>query len=135
MESRVKRGTELSIDRHVAVSRIGWWGRLLGEPGRPKYVTRQGCLCLRTLSGTICTLSIFVYCFFSGFDFLTTLVSSVAQQLTNLRVQMVQMGLGCNVRYTQPQQHKTDCDCYEYFILIYSSQSGYTVTCAVILWR
>ena len=38
LDSRVKRGAELSTDHHLVVSWISWWGRLPDRPGKPKQV-------------------------------------------------------------------------------------------------
>jgi len=40
LDTRVKRGAELSTDHHLVVSWIRWWGRLLDRPGKPKRVVR-----------------------------------------------------------------------------------------------
>ena len=40
LDTRVKRGAELSTDHHLVVSRIHWQGRKLDRPGRPKRIVR-----------------------------------------------------------------------------------------------
>uniref|UniRef100_A0A671U0G4 Endonuclease/exonuclease/phosphatase domain-containing protein n=1 Tax=Sparus aurata TaxID=8175 RepID=A0A671U0G4_SPAAU len=40
LDTRVKRGAELSTDHHLVVSRIRWQGRKLDRPGRPKHIVR-----------------------------------------------------------------------------------------------
>ena len=40
LDTRVKRGAELSTDHHLVVSRIRWQGRKLDRPGRPKRIVR-----------------------------------------------------------------------------------------------
>ena len=40
LDTRVKRGAELSTDHHLTVSRICWQGRKLDRPGRPKRIVR-----------------------------------------------------------------------------------------------
>ena len=40
LDTRVKRGAELSIDHHLVVSWLHWWGRMPIRPGRPKRVVR-----------------------------------------------------------------------------------------------
>ncbi|TWW67270.1 hypothetical protein D4764_02G0003110 [Takifugu flavidus] len=40
LDTRVKRGAELSIDHHLVVSWLRWWGRMPDRPGRPKRVVR-----------------------------------------------------------------------------------------------
>ncbi|TWW80203.1 R2 Retrovirus-related Pol polyprotein from type I retrotransposable element [Takifugu flavidus] len=40
LDTRVKRGAELSTDHHLVVSWLRWWGRMLDRPGRPKRVVR-----------------------------------------------------------------------------------------------
>uniref|UniRef100_A0A8C2ZPF1 Reverse transcriptase domain-containing protein n=1 Tax=Cyclopterus lumpus TaxID=8103 RepID=A0A8C2ZPF1_CYCLU len=38
LDTRVKRGAELSTDHHLVVSWIRWWGSRLERPGKPKRV-------------------------------------------------------------------------------------------------
>ncbi|TWW78306.1 hypothetical protein D4764_11G0004270 [Takifugu flavidus] len=40
LDTRVKRGAELSPDHHLVVSWLRWWGRMPDRPGRPKRVVR-----------------------------------------------------------------------------------------------
>ncbi|TWW70651.1 hypothetical protein D4764_17G0001340 [Takifugu flavidus] len=40
LDTRVKRGVELSTDHHLVVSWLRWWGRMPDRPGRPKRVVR-----------------------------------------------------------------------------------------------
>uniref|UniRef100_A0A671V1W2 Reverse transcriptase domain-containing protein n=1 Tax=Sparus aurata TaxID=8175 RepID=A0A671V1W2_SPAAU len=40
LDTRVKRGAELSTDHHLVVSQICWQGRKLDRPGRPKRIVR-----------------------------------------------------------------------------------------------
>ena len=40
LDTRVKRGAELSTDHHLVVSWIRWQGRKLNRPGRPKCTVR-----------------------------------------------------------------------------------------------
>ena len=40
LDTRVKRGAELSTNHHLVVSRIHWQGRKLDRPGRPKRIVR-----------------------------------------------------------------------------------------------
>ncbi|KAI3371832.1 hypothetical protein L3Q82_006714 [Scortum barcoo] len=40
LDTRVKRGAELSTDHHLVVSWIRWQGRKLDRPGRPKRIVR-----------------------------------------------------------------------------------------------
>ncbi|TWW56094.1 hypothetical protein D4764_08G0000810 [Takifugu flavidus] len=40
LDTRVKRGAELSTDHHLVVSWLRWWGRMPDRPGRPKRVVR-----------------------------------------------------------------------------------------------
>ncbi|TWW65115.1 R2 Retrovirus-related Pol polyprotein from type I retrotransposable element [Takifugu flavidus] len=40
LDTRVKRGAELSTDHHLVVSWLLWWGRMPDRPGRPKRVVR-----------------------------------------------------------------------------------------------
>ena len=40
LDTRAKRGAELSTDHHLVVSRLRWWGRMLVRPGRPKRIVR-----------------------------------------------------------------------------------------------
>uniref|UniRef100_A0A671TZG4 Reverse transcriptase domain-containing protein n=1 Tax=Sparus aurata TaxID=8175 RepID=A0A671TZG4_SPAAU len=40
LDTRVKRGAELSTDHHLVVSWIRWRGRKLDRPGRPKRIVR-----------------------------------------------------------------------------------------------
>ncbi|TWW74447.1 R2DM Retrovirus-related Pol polyprotein from type II retrotransposable element [Takifugu flavidus] len=40
LDTRVKRGAELSTDHHLVVSWLRWWGRMPDRPGRPKHVVR-----------------------------------------------------------------------------------------------
>ncbi|TWW81730.1 R2DM Retrovirus-related Pol polyprotein from type II retrotransposable element [Takifugu flavidus] len=40
LDTRVKRGAELSTDHHLVVSCLRWWGRMPDRPGRPKCVVR-----------------------------------------------------------------------------------------------
>ena len=40
LDTRVKRGAELSTDHHLVVSWIRWWGRLPDRPDEPKRVVR-----------------------------------------------------------------------------------------------
>lgn len=46
LDTRVKKGSELSTHHHLVVSWIGWWWMKLCRPGRPKPVVR---VCLPTL--------------------------------------------------------------------------------------
>ena len=43
LDTRVKRGAELSTDHHLVVSWIRWKGRKLDRPGRPKRIVRVCC--------------------------------------------------------------------------------------------
>ena len=38
LDTRVKRGAELSTDHHLVVSLVRWKGKLLDRPGKPKRV-------------------------------------------------------------------------------------------------
>ena len=38
LDTRVKRGVELSTDHHLVVSWLQWWGRTPVRPGRPKRI-------------------------------------------------------------------------------------------------
>ncbi|MDG2555341.1 reverse transcriptase domain-containing protein [Vibrio parahaemolyticus] len=40
LDTRVKRGAELSTDHHLVVSWIRWWGKTPRRPGRPKRTVR-----------------------------------------------------------------------------------------------
>ncbi|XP_054621698.1 uncharacterized protein vopp1b isoform X1 [Dunckerocampus dactyliophorus] len=40
LDTRVKRGAELSTDHHLVVSWRRWWGRMPVRPGRPKRIVR-----------------------------------------------------------------------------------------------
>ncbi|XP_051939041.1 uncharacterized protein LOC127612098 [Hippocampus zosterae] len=40
LDTRVKRGAELSTDHHLVVSRLRWWGKMPVRPGRPKRIVR-----------------------------------------------------------------------------------------------
>ena len=40
LDTRVKRGAELSTDHYLVVSWLRWWGRMPVRPGRPKRVVR-----------------------------------------------------------------------------------------------
>ena len=40
LDTRVKRGAELSTDHHLVVSWIREWGKILDRPGKPKQVVR-----------------------------------------------------------------------------------------------
>ncbi|TWW69209.1 hypothetical protein D4764_18G0000150 [Takifugu flavidus] len=40
LDTRVKRGAELSTDHHLVVSWLRWWGRMPDRPGMPKRVVR-----------------------------------------------------------------------------------------------
>ncbi len=40
LDTRVRRGAELSTDNHLVVSWIRWWGRKLDRLGRPKCTVR-----------------------------------------------------------------------------------------------
>ncbi|XP_054590120.1 uncharacterized protein [Nothobranchius furzeri] len=40
LDTRVKRGAELSTDHHLVVSWIRWQGKMLRSPGRPKRIVR-----------------------------------------------------------------------------------------------
>ena len=42
LDTRVKRGAELSPDHHLVVSWIRWWGRKLERPDRPNWIVRVG---------------------------------------------------------------------------------------------
>ncbi|TWW77720.1 hypothetical protein D4764_12G0011100 [Takifugu flavidus] len=46
LDTRVKRGAELSTDHHLVVSWLQWWGRMPDRPGRPKHVMRVSWECL-----------------------------------------------------------------------------------------
>ncbi|KAI3351322.1 hypothetical protein L3Q82_005867 [Scortum barcoo] len=43
LDTRVKRGAELSTDHHLVVSWIRWQRRKLDRPGRPKRIVRVCC--------------------------------------------------------------------------------------------
>ena len=40
LDTRVKRGAELSTDHHLVVSWLRWLGRMPIRPGRPKCIVR-----------------------------------------------------------------------------------------------
>ncbi|KAI3359986.1 hypothetical protein L3Q82_014318 [Scortum barcoo] len=40
LDTRVKRGAELSTDHHLVVSWLRWQRRKLDRPGRPKHIVR-----------------------------------------------------------------------------------------------
>ena len=40
LDTRVKRGAELSTDHYLVVSWLRWWGRMPDRPGRPKRIVR-----------------------------------------------------------------------------------------------
>ena len=40
LDTRVKRGAELSTDNQLGVSWLRWWGRMPIRPGRPKRIVR-----------------------------------------------------------------------------------------------
>ncbi|KAK0145481.1 putative uncharacterized transposon-derived protein F52C9.6 [Merluccius polli] len=40
LDTRAKRGAELSTDHHLVVSWLQWWGRMPVRPGRPKCIVR-----------------------------------------------------------------------------------------------
>uniref|UniRef100_A0A8C6Q7E1 Endonuclease/exonuclease/phosphatase domain-containing protein n=1 Tax=Nothobranchius furzeri TaxID=105023 RepID=A0A8C6Q7E1_NOTFU len=40
LDTRVKRGAELSTDHYLVVSWLRWWGRMPVRPGRPKRIAR-----------------------------------------------------------------------------------------------
>ena len=40
LDTRAKRGAELSTDHHLVVSWLRWWGRMPVRPGRPKRIVR-----------------------------------------------------------------------------------------------
>ncbi|KAK0146684.1 Craniofacial development protein 2 [Merluccius polli] len=40
LDTRAKRGAELSTDHHLVVSWLRWWGRMPVRPGRPKCIVR-----------------------------------------------------------------------------------------------
>ncbi|KAK0133440.1 LINE-1 reverse transcriptase [Merluccius polli] len=40
LDTRAKRGAELSTDHHLVVSWLRWWGRMQVRPGRPKRIVR-----------------------------------------------------------------------------------------------
>ena len=40
LDTRVKRGAELSTDHHLVVGWLRWWGRMPVRPGRPKRIVR-----------------------------------------------------------------------------------------------
>ncbi|TWW77340.1 hypothetical protein D4764_12G0007300 [Takifugu flavidus] len=46
LDTRVKRGAELSTDHHPVVSWLRWWGRMPDRPGRPKHIVRVCWECL-----------------------------------------------------------------------------------------
>ncbi|TWW77407.1 hypothetical protein D4764_12G0007970 [Takifugu flavidus] len=46
LDTRVKRGSELSTDHHLVVSWLRWWGRMLDRPGRTKRIVRVCWECL-----------------------------------------------------------------------------------------
>ncbi|TWW81097.1 hypothetical protein D4764_01G0009120 [Takifugu flavidus] len=46
LDTRVKRGVELSTNHHLVVSWLRWWGRMPDRPGRPKRVVRVCWECL-----------------------------------------------------------------------------------------
>uniref|UniRef100_A0A8C6M635 Reverse transcriptase domain-containing protein n=1 Tax=Nothobranchius furzeri TaxID=105023 RepID=A0A8C6M635_NOTFU len=46
LDTRVKRGTELSTDHHLVVSWIRWQGKMPRRPGRPKSIVRVCWECL-----------------------------------------------------------------------------------------
>ncbi|TWW65116.1 hypothetical protein D4764_21G0000160 [Takifugu flavidus] len=50
LDTRVKRGAELSTDHHLVVSWLRWWGRMPDRPGRPKRVVR---VCWERLAETL----------------------------------------------------------------------------------
>ena len=40
LDTRAKRGAELSTDHHLVVIWLRWWGRMPVRPGRPKHIVR-----------------------------------------------------------------------------------------------
>ena len=40
LDTRLKRGAELSTDHHLVVSWLRWWGRMPIRHGRPKRIVR-----------------------------------------------------------------------------------------------
>ncbi|TWW71611.1 hypothetical protein D4764_16G0001080 [Takifugu flavidus] len=42
LDTRVKKGAELSTDHQLVVSWLRWWGRMPDRPGRPKRIVRVG---------------------------------------------------------------------------------------------
>ena len=40
LETQGKKGVELSIDHHLVVSWLRWWGIMPVRPGRPKHIVR-----------------------------------------------------------------------------------------------
>ncbi|KAK0154053.1 Craniofacial development protein 2 [Merluccius polli] len=46
LDTRAKRGAELSTDHHLVVSWLRWWGRMPVRPGRPKRIVRVCWECL-----------------------------------------------------------------------------------------
>lgn len=40
LDTQVKRGALLSIDHHLVVSWVRWWGRMLDRPSKPEHVVR-----------------------------------------------------------------------------------------------
>ena len=40
LDTRAKRGVELSSDHNLVVSWLRWWGRMPVRPGRPKRIVR-----------------------------------------------------------------------------------------------
>ncbi|KAI3377142.1 hypothetical protein L3Q82_000336 [Scortum barcoo] len=51
LDTRVKRGAELSTDHHLVVSWIRWQRRKLDRPGRPKRIVR---VCWERLARALC---------------------------------------------------------------------------------
>ncbi|KAJ0006408.1 hypothetical protein NQD34_013681 [Periophthalmus magnuspinnatus] len=51
LDTRVKRGAELSTDHHLVVSWIRWRRRKPDRPGRPKRIVR---VCWERLHGALC---------------------------------------------------------------------------------
>ncbi|TWW52971.1 hypothetical protein D4764_0013940, partial [Takifugu flavidus] len=91
LDTRVKRGAELSTDHHLVVSWLRWWGRMPDRPGRPKHVVR---VCWERLAESPVRRS-FNSCLRESFDHVPGEAGDIESEWTMFRASIVEAADRC----------------------------------------